>query len=364
MGDDSATSAPPTFAPAWLAPLLWPLAALYGLAVRLRVAAYRRGWLRTARAGRPVVSVGNLTVGGSGKTPFTDYLLREALRAGLRPACLSRGYGRSGRSAVARVCVANGVPPDPGALGDEPALLAARNPQVPIYVGARRAASARLAALLDQPDVFILDDGFQHLALARDLNVLLIDAERGLGNGRLMPWGPLREPLAALARADVIVISKANLGDADALRRLVVERLGARQPVFRCEFRPERLTRLDGERTLPISALAGRRVALICGIAQPEGFRRAVTQADATVRELVAHPDHHAYDGAHLAALAERLQGADPERPDWITTEKDATKLRGRLAPADRLWVLEMDVVPEPAAQAFFFDSLRRLAIK
>src|SRR5689334_2460566 len=131
-------------APWWLAPVAWPLAGLYGATVAARMAAYRRGWLASFRPEVPVVSVGNLTVGGSGKTPFTDYLLGEAVRAGMRPACLTRGYGRTGRSHVARVRGADGVPADPQAIGDEPTLLAMRHPDVPLYVGADRAASARL----------------------------------------------------------------------------------------------------------------------------------------------------------------------------------------------------------------------------
>jgi tetraacyldisaccharide 4'-kinase len=351
-------------APGWLNPVQWPLAALYWLAVQFRAAAYRHGWIEPRHAGRPVISVGNLTVGGSGKTPFTDYLLREAARAGLRPACLSRGYGRTGRSRVGRVRVADGMQADPAALGDEPSLLAQRNPAVPVYVGADRFDAARLAEVLDHPDIFILDDGYQHLRLARDLDVLLIDAEQGLGNGRTLPVGPLREPLAAIGRADVIVISKANLGDANAVRRYLVDRLRVRQPVFQCDYRPGRLTRLDGGRQAPVSALAGAAVSLVCGIAQPEGFRRSVVQAGATVRELLVHPDHHSYSSDDRAHLDARLKSAHPDRPEWITTEKDATKLRGRLAHADRMWVLEMEVVAEPAAQAFFFDSLGRLAIK
>lgn len=348
------------FLPGWLAP---PLAAAYGMAMSARAMAYRRGWLPIHRSPVPVISIGNLTVGGSGKTPFADYLLREALRAGLRPACLSRGYGRAGRSQVARVKAAEGVPPDPAALGDEPCLLALRNSQVPIYVGADRRQSARLARILDQAQVLILDDGFQHLRLARDLNILLVDAQRGLGNGRLLPAGPLREPAYALARADVIVITKANLGDAGSLERLLRQKHGATQPVFRCDYTPGRLRRLDGGATLPIASLRGAEVSLICGIAQPEGFRRTVAQAGAEVGELLAFPDHFPYPDQAIRAIEARIQGAAQDTPEWITTEKDAVKLAQCLPSPARLWVLEMEVIPAPDAQAFFFDSLRRLTV-
>jgi tetraacyldisaccharide 4'-kinase len=352
------------FLPDWLAPLAAPLAGCYGAVVAARALAYRRGWLSIHRAPVPVISIGNLTAGGGGKTPFADYLLREAGRAGLRPACLSRGYGRVGRSKVARVQAAEGIPADPVALGDEPCMLAMRNPQVPIYVGADRRDSARLAHILDGAEVLILDDGFQHLRLARHLNILLVDAQRGLGNGRLLPAGPLREPASALARADVIVITKANLGDAQTVERTLIHKYQASRPIYRSDYEPGRLRRLDGKATLPITGLQGARVSLICGIAQPEGFRRTVAQAGAEIRELIAFSDHFPYPDVALQRIENLTQAADPRVPEWITTEKDAVKLGGRLSSTDRLWVLEMEVVPEPSAQAFFFDSLHRLTVR
>jgi tetraacyldisaccharide 4'-kinase len=339
------------------------LAPLYLALVALRLAAYRVGLLRARRAAGPVISVGNLTVGGSGKTPLAEYLLREAARAGLRPALLSRGYGRRGRSHVARVRLEEGTLADPVALGDEPAMLARRNPAVPVYVGRNRFLCARAAAILDAPDLYVLDDGYHHLRLARDLNVLLIDAERGLGNGRMLPWGPLREPLSAIARADVVLLAKANLGDPEALLRRLGG-LGVKAPVFRCDFLPARLVRLDGAATLPPAALAAVQVSLLCGIAQPRGFVRAVEGLGARVGTVVAHRDHYPYPAGDLPGLEARLAAAAPDRPEWVTTAKDAVKLAGRLAAADRLWVLEMEAVPEPAAREFFFDYLRRLKLK
>jgi tetraacyldisaccharide 4'-kinase len=261
------------------------------------------------------------------------------------------------------VRAADGVPVDAAAIGDEPALLALRHPEVPFYVGAERADSGRLAKILDAPDLLVLDDGYQHLRLARDLNVLLVDAQRGFGNGRVLPVGPLREPLSALARADVIVITQANLGDADAVQQRLAQ-LGARQPVFRCTYEPARLRRLDGGAELPVAALKDARVSLLCGIAQPEGFREVVRQAGAQVTGLRAFPDHHRYSPQDLAAVETALEATDPGRLNGVTTEKDAARLRGTLEHPERLWVLEMEVVPEPAARAFFFDSLRRLTIK
>lgn len=351
-------------------PLLWPLlfvlSLLYRLAVLLRTAAYARGWLKPHRAACPVISVGNLAVGGSGKTPLVEYLLRESLRAGKRPVCLTRGYRGHSRAALMRVRVSEGLPADPVALGDEPAMLARRNPDVTLYVGRARRSAARLAALWDAPELIVLDDGFQHLPLARDLDLLLIDAERGLGNGRLLPLGPLREPLRAGRRADAVLITKANLGDAQAVRRQVEQALGDGLPVFTCDYTPRRLKRLDGAAERPPCALAGQPVNLVCGIASPTGFVRSVEQLGAQVATVRCYPDHHDYGSDDLewldAALAEVAEGADAP-PRWLTTEKDAVKLVGRLRHPERLWVLEMAVVPDADARAFLIEFIEKSGI-
>lgn len=323
--------------------------------------------LATRRVKTPVVAVGNLTLGGSGKSPLVEYLLRMAGGAGLKGVVVSRGYGRRG-GGLMRVRLADGVKARPEEMGDEPCMIAWSNPTLAVYVGKDRAAAARLAEIVDRPDVIVLDDAFQHLRLARDLNVLLIDAERGLGNGLLLPLGDLREPVSALARADVILITKAGLGDADGLaRRLapwLIRHARAGVPVFRCDYRPRGLTRLDGEARQPLSTLRGKEVQLLCAIAQPEGFRRAVEAQGARVIALRAYRDHHPYTPRDLAWLDEGLAAAPAGGVLWLTTEKDAVKLRGRLEQARNLWVLEMEVVPEPACEAFFFDFLSGLKLR
>ncbi len=388
-------------------PLLVPLAALYAPLVRLRLLLYRMGWKRTHRLGRPTVSVGNLTAGGAGKTPVVSWLLGATAALGLSAACLSRGYGRRTQATLSRVRAADGTPLDPVALGDEAALLAVLHPAVPLFVGADRVAAARLALLTDAPHLFVLDDGYQHLRAARDVNVLLVDAQAGFGNGRLLPLGPLREPMREVRRADVVLITKANLGDADAIAARLRAR-GVTVPVFRCDYRATELVRLDawraGTPALPVAeptaspiarpaaepaagptappatpptaqpaallpqALAGRRVGLLCGIAQPEALRATVASLGADVAQVEARPDHHAYPEADLLRLGRLLadgpRGAPAsDGPDWITTEKDAVKLRGRLGAPERLWVLAMAAEPEPAAREFFLERLRVLCL-
>ena len=350
---------------------LWPLGLLYGLAVRLRGLLYRLGVLKVRRLGAPVVSVGNLMAGGGGKTPLVEFLARQAAELGLRPAVLSRGYGRVGRSALIRLRGAERSGADPLAVGDEPYWLAARNPELPIYIARRRYRAGRLAEATEPPDLFLLDDGYQHLALARELNLLLIDAQRGLGNGRVLPCGYLREPRSALRRADAVIVTKSGLGGPDRATAELKGLLRPEVPVFRFGYRPCRLSRLDRGAELPLDALNGLTVSLLCAIAHPAGFAAAVEGLGATADQIVARPDHDPYSDRALAEVARHLgrPGADgggsgPQdrgRPHWITTGKDAVKLRGRLSGAERLWVLEMEVVPDPAWGEFFQRFLRRV---
>ena len=343
-----------------LRPLLAPTQWLYSLLVRLRAQAYRRGWIPTHRAERPVISVGNLVAGGGGKTPVVDFLLTLLTRQGLHPAVLSRGYGRVGGSHYIRLLVSQGATARPERCGDEPALLAQRHPQVPVYIGASRLTAARLAHLWDAPRVFVLDDGFQHLRLGRDFNLLLVDAERGLGNGKLLPLGPLREPPGALGRADAILITKAGTGGVESLRAELNRWTGGRVPVFTSAYVPVGLRRLDGGETHPPESLKGRSVRLVCAIAHPAGFQRSVAALGGRVDHVWALPDHDPYASDTRAALERALETPSARDSLWLTTEKDAVKLQGILQAASRLWVLEMAVVPEPGFTPFFFAFLRQ----
>ena len=342
---------------------LIPFSLLYGALGAFRAGLYARGRLATHRLATPVISVGNLTVGGSGKTPLVEYLARLARQAGLRPVVLTRGYRRASRSQLIRACTDSPVPDDPRLLGDEPFMLYTRNPGLPVYIGKDRAAAGRLAEFLDAPDVMLLDDGFQHLRLARQLNVLLIDGALGLGNGRVLPWGPLREPLSAMGRADVILLTKAEPGNDGEWAEEMLRRRGIGAPLFRVAYRPLGLKRLDGGAELPPEALAGKKVSLVCAIARPAGFAATVEGLGAEVAALRSFRDHHPYPPADVRALERLVAAADPAAPEWLTTEKDAVKLRGAPGLVERMWVVEMEVVPEPAAAAFFFDFLSDLKL-
>ena len=368
-------------APWWLWPLWAMPALLYRGGVALRGWLFRMGLFHTYRAPVAVISVGNLLVGGTGKTPMVDYLLQEAKRAGRRPACLTRGYGRRSKARLTRLVgrAADGDHPagpgeggeiDPRTVGDEPAMLARRHPGIPIYIGAHRRESARLAPLWDGVDLLLLDDGYQHLSLHRDLNIALVDAIHGLGNGRMLPLGPLREPLAALSRADAVLITKANLGDSEALQSRLARLVAPGTPIWRCDYLPTQVTRLDGRHRLEPGALAGREVSVICAIAQPAGLVRTLADLGATVTDLKALPDHHDFSGEELAALEASMAREIPSSSNgppghlWLMTEKDAVKFRGRVKAPRNFHVLEMGMVPEPDARKFFFDFIRSATLK
>lgn len=324
-----------------LAPPLRLAALLFRAGAALRGALYDAGLLRAARAEAPVISIGNLAVGGAGKTPVAIAVARRLLARGRRVAVLSRGYGAS--RADPRV-VSDGAALLLGAEegGDEPVLVARRLPGTPVLCGPRRADLARAAVRDHRADVLLLDDGFQHRALARDLDVVVLDAANPFGNGRLLPAGPNREPRAALRRAGLVWLSRADQAGEDrleALRALAREATG-REPV---ESRHAPVALVDGALAPAggLEALRGRRVLLLAGIARPGGFRRTLAGLGAEVAAEVVFPDHHRFAPGDLDGA---LREADAARCELVvTTEKDAVRLPAAAAADPRLRVLRIE---------------------
>jgi tetraacyldisaccharide 4'-kinase len=315
--------------------LLLPLTPLYAGAVAVRREAYRRGWRRTVRPRAAVVSVGNLTFGGTGKTPTVIALVRDLVRRGRRPAVLTRGYGRSDPSP--RVLFGPDPQLEPWQAGDEPLEMAAVLPGVPIVVDADRARGA-VEAERRGADVLVLDDGFQHLRLERDLDLVLLDAGDPFGGGRLPPAGRLREPVTAVARADAVLVTKLPHG-ADATFDTIrgrVQQIAPGLPVMAAAMRPLRVRTAAGVR--PPGALAGRRVVAFAGIGRPSGFERLLTDAGAEVAARQWFDDHHAYTERELAELEQRAAACDAV---LVTTAKDAVRL-----PREGAWVVEAEMVP------------------
>lgn len=293
---------------------LRPLCAVYGLGVGLRNAGYRIGLLPAREAPVPVVSVGNLTVGGTGKTPFTLWLSRGLAERGLRVGIVLRGYG--GKAGGVTI-VSRGAGPEvkPAEAGDE-AVMLAKCFSGPVITAARRIDGARAAAELGCEAV-VLDDGFQHRAIRRAFDVVLLDARRG----PLLPAGPLRERLGALRRAHAVVLvdSAADGPAPDA------PRAAAKKAVYRMRVNGAALVESSrGEWCeRPVGLLAGQRVLVVSGIARPAGFYALVRQWEAVIDEVFEYPDHHAYTAADWQNIGRRSQRADLV----VTTEKDLVKL-------------------------------------
>jgi tetraacyldisaccharide 4'-kinase len=331
----------PGFGAAVLLPPLLAAEALFRATAAVRGALYDAGVLRAERAAVPVVSIGNVAVGGAGKTPAAIAVARRLLARGRRVALLSRGYGATRRDA--RI-VADGERVLLGAAegGDEPVLVARRLPGVRVLCGPRRADLARTAVDALGADALLLDDGFQHRALARDLDVAVVDAANPFGNGRLLPAGPNREPRSALRRAGLVWLSRvdqAHPAALEALRATAREATG-KDPV---ESRHAAVDVVDGAlaRGFGVDGLRGRRVLLLAGIARPEGFRRTVEALGGDVVAERLFPDHHRFEAGELDRV---LRDADAARCDLVvTTEKDAVRLDPASAADPRLRAVRIE---------------------
>ncbi len=329
--------------PAWASgalAALSPAGWVYGAWMGLRRRLYEGGLLRESEAPVPVLSVGNLTLGGTGKTPAVAWALERLLGAGRRPAVVSRGYGGASEAVTVVGDGRGSVLPCPPAA-DEAVMLARRFPQTPLLTGRDRPAAARRAAKEFGAELVLLDDGFQHLALWRNLDLVLLRGECPFGNGRVFPAGALREPRGALRRADVVLMT----GDVDfgglrqAERRREVEAAAPRAQIFAGFLVPEVLLDGGGNAVGRPADLAGAAVVAVSGIARPEGFSDALSRLGAVVRRHHAHPDHAAYTPAAAERLLASLHetGADL----IVTTEKDAVKL-APLLPGGPLRVLRV----------------------
>ena len=334
-------------------PLLTPLlalpAALYGAVMRLRNRRFDRPGV-ARKAALPVISVGNLTVGGTGKTPTVAWLARRLLAEGRRPAVVSRGYGgRAGRGPLT-VAAGDGPQVAPELCGDEPWWLARQVSGLRVVVGSDRIAGAAAARRLDA-DVVLLDDGFQHRRLARDLDIVLLDAAVPFGNGRLLPAGPLRESPTALGRADLLLATRVEPGADVAGLAALATRYAPGVPLLLARHRPLAFVDLDGTAvTLP------PRVAAFCGIARPESFRRSLVEAGVELARFFAFPDHHAYSASQLDTLVGAAREAGVP---LVTTEKDLARI-GRRA-GDRILALavELEIADDAPLLAAVANALR-----
>jgi tetraacyldisaccharide 4'-kinase len=291
----------------FLRALLWPLSLLYGAAARARVWMYQKGWLKRKRLKATVISVGNLTVGGTGKTPMVIWLAEKFLAEGKRVAILSRGYrGSNGTS-------------------DEIELMKFRlQGRVSFGVGKDRFAEGHRIEAQQPVDIFLLDDGFQHLQLVRDLDILLVDSSRPLRDQSLLPSGLLREPLSAIHRADIVVFTRVN--DQFSLKRAIQE--FPQFPIFPAVtqlIRYRRMT-LHQENLVPGFELPPQPVFVFCGIGNPDAFFADVDRWGNVVAGHAVYRDHHSYSASDIRRLDDSAKRTGARA--LLTTEKDAQNLR------------------------------------
>lgn len=328
----------------------------YTLVLRLRALAYRAGLFRSHRLPRPVISVGNITLGGTGKTPATALIASYFIERGLRVAVLSRGYGGSAEGQLRIVCDGKNLLVGPEEAGDEPCLLARKVPGLMVVIGSDRYRAGLLALKELDPDLFILDDGFQHLKLKRDLNLLLMDCRRPFGNNRVLPAGFLREPKSALERADLVLLTRCPEGSAP-------QAPVPGKPICRSVHRLAGFRPLEGGELRSFEELKGHRLLAFAGIADPAGFFDGVEKAGAPLVATLAFSDHICYGDAEISAI-KRLRIAS-RSVFMITTEKDAVKLLPYREQLGTVYVAALDLelvdggvleemldrlLPEPAA--------------
>jgi len=298
-------------------------AALYALATRARAGAYDRGLFKAHNLPVPCISVGNLSVGGTGKTPLVAWLIDELTALGARPAVVSRGYGGSARGPE-RVTTGGGWEAA-RRFGDEPALLAARYPDIPVVVGRDRHAAGLLAVTGGGASLVVADDAFQHRRLARDIDIAVIDASRGLGNGFQLPAGPLRESPVSMARAGFVVLNRVGAApDLEGLRRIVAK-LAPRAALAEADlvFAGWR----DARTGVPAELPAGAVVYAFSGIANPGSFHRTLEMLGVSIEGGEVFRDHHTYGAGEIARLQRAAAASGAVAA--VTTAKDAVRIPG-----------------------------------
>ena len=304
---------------------LSPFSMVYGLGVRLRLKAYKKGVLN--RKGLPgfVVSVGNLTAGGTGKTPAVVMLGRWAQEEGHRVAILSRGYGGQYKAEVLVVSDGSRIKADPRETGDEPYLMAQRLPGIPVVVSRRRYSAGLFAYEKFGSNLFVLDDGFQHLQLKRDLNLALLSATHPFGNGHLLPWGPLREPISELKRADAFILTRAQNPSSRGTIQTFLNEKFPKRPVYSADHQAEVVVFPHSNEVQPPGFLKGKRAVAFAGIARPEAFRNTLMRLGVDLVYFKTFKDHYPFGSVDLRVLNHHMEKRGAQY--LVTTEKDWVRM-------------------------------------
>jgi len=329
------------------------LSFLYSLAIQFRLIAYKTGFLRAKHLPTHVISVGNITAGGTGKTPFVAMLAKWAETHGFKVAILSRGY--KGKRSNDSLVVSDGktVLASVDDAGDEPVMLATTLSSVPVLISKKRYKIGSLALKLFNSELLLLDDGYQHISLHRDVNILLVDAKRRFGNRSLLPLGPLREPIEQIKRADIIVITKCtnthsggNLADYFQIR----SRYLPHQVIFP----------LAGT-TYPPNILKGKNVVVFAGIAHPDDFLETVKSCGASIVHFKAFSDHHFFSKHEIEELVSWKKQSNVDF--LLTTEKDWIRIDGKIDPDLDIAIVTIKIGLLSGANTFF-ESIKQGIIR
>ena len=315
----------------------------YGMIVRIRRMAYQRGWLPQRHLPKPVVSIGNVTVGGTGKTPFVIWLAQQLHTKGKRVAILSRGYGRQNSSKNLLVSDGQGHIQDWRFSGDESTMIAQQCPWAIVAVGSNRFRLGQWLLGQISCDCFILDDGCQHLSLYRDLDVVLFDATDTKGLCGVLPAGRLREPLNATKEAGAFAFTRANsLSSIQPVRRCIEEAIGRSITPIILQAAPKQVQHLVTGQVESLEFLLKFPILIVSGIGNPHSFHEMVTEFGAEVCEEIRFPDHYAYGQAEVSMIREKIDQSNHNIV--VTTEKDAVKLREWFTEDDPVWFLTIEL--------------------
>lgn len=330
---------------------LFLLSLIYGGVVKIRETFYQKGVLRSTRLPCPVISIGNLTLGGTGKTPMTIYVAKLVKRLGYKVTVISRGYKGKGEKTGGIVSNGQTILMEADTAGDESFMMATKLKNIPVVIGKNRFEAGMRAVKHFNPDVLVLDDAFQHLKLERDIDLVLLDNSRPFGNTYLLPRGTLREPVSALGRGDAFVLTRSDSGSDDITRTAltVLKGFSQKKPVFKSFHVPYIVKVLKGENvssqgppqssfTCNLEFLKGRRLFAFSGIADNNNFRDMVKDLQCDLTGFSGFPDHHRYSAKDLNTL---LQLSRETKADLIiTTEKDYGRISEKIK-----WPLDLVVV-------------------
>lgn len=322
--------------------ILPPFAALYGTVTRTRLALYRRGFLKSSKLDAPVISVGNITAGGTGKTPLVEYVARMVAASGRRVCILTRGYGRNDPGRQVLVSDGTKILATELEAGDEPLLLGQRLKGLAAVISnANRFAAGQWALANLKSEVFILDDGFQHLRLARDLNIVTVDASDPWGNGHLLPKGLLREPTQGLGRADCVVLTRTDqANDVDDLKR-EIQAINPNVSVLTSRMRTRGFVRLGASET---AKEAPQAVAAFSAIGNHNSFIRQLNLEGVNPLTVARFRDHYRYTQSDVNEIVSKAKSAGAEA--LVTTAKDAVKLTN-LSLSMPCYVLDIEIAIE-----------------